>query len=186
MQRWDQLVADLSARAEELDRQRRSGEVAERLRHEVGRLTAVDRLRTAAGGVIAVACEGDLTVRGVLVRVASDALLIQESAHRECLVPWARVLSIGGVPGLFAVPADSPIADRLGLRVLLRAIARDRSAVQVVLRDGSMLAGTIDRVGADFLELAEHAAAEPRRRGAVRQVVIVPLGGLVAVRRGGG
>ncbi len=44
------------------------------------------------------------------------------------------------------------------------------------------LTGTIDRVGADFLELAVHAAWEPRRAGSVRSVALVPLSAIVLVR----
>jgi hypothetical protein len=43
--------------------------------------------------------------------------------------------------------------------------------------------GTIDRVGADFFELAEHALDAPRRRGEVQNVRLVPTAALVAVRR---
>jgi len=42
--------------------------------------------------------------------------------------------------------------------------------------------GTIDRVGADFIEVAVHAAWEPRRAAAVRSVALVPLDAIVLVR----
>jgi hypothetical protein len=57
--------------------------------------------------------------------------------------------------------------------------------VQVVLRDGSVLAGTFDRVAADHVDLAEHPAGEARRAGAVRQVRLLPLAALGAIRSGG-
>jgi len=67
----------------------------------------------------------------------------------------------------------------------LRGIARDRSAVRLLLRDGSALAGTVDRVGADFVELAAHPAGELRRRVEVRDVLVVPTAALAVVRREG-
>ena len=45
--------------------------------------------------------------------------------------------------------------------------------------------GTIDRVGADFVETAVHAAAEPRRRQDVRDVELLPLRAIALVRRSG-
>jgi hypothetical protein len=64
----------------------------------------------------------------------------------------------------------------------LKGLARDRAVVQVVLDDGAVLTGTIDRVGADYLELAEHAADEPRRVEAVRGVRAVVLTAVGVVR----
>jgi hypothetical protein len=47
---------------------------------------------------------------------------------------------------------------------------------------GTELSGTIDRVGADFFELATHAAWEIRRSAAVQGVVLVPLEAVTLVR----
>ena len=71
---------------------------------------------------------------------------------------------------------------RLDLRRALRGLARDRSAVQVVLDDGVVLAGTLDRVGADYVELAEHPADQPRRAEAVQGVRAVVHRAVAVVR----
>jgi hypothetical protein len=70
------------------------------------------------------------------------------------------------------------------MRSALRGIARDRSVVRIDLTgtDGA-LDGTIDRVGADFVDVAEHPPGEPRRRGNVRSSVLVPTAAIAAVRR---
>jgi hypothetical protein len=57
--------------------------------------------------------------------------------------------------------------------------------VRLLLRDGATVEATIDRVGADFVEGASHAPGEARRRQDVREVELVPLSALVAVRRAG-
>ena len=71
---------------------------------------------------------------------------------------------------------------RLDLRRALRGLARDRSVVQVVLDDGVVLAGTLDRVGVDYVELAEHPADQPRRPEAVQGVRAVVLETIAVVR----
>jgi hypothetical protein len=66
----------------------------------------------------------------------------------------------------------------------MRALARDRAAVQVVLDDGAVLTGTLDRVGADYVELAEHPADQPRRAEAVQGVRVIVLAAVAVVRTG--
>jgi hypothetical protein len=51
------------------------------------------------------------------------------------------------------------------------------------LTDATAVDGTIDRVGADFVEIALHAPGEVRRRTEVREVLVMALGELVAIRR---
>jgi hypothetical protein len=74
----------------------------------------------------------------------------------------------------------------LSLRSALRGIARDRSPVRLQLLDGEVVDATVDRVGKDFLDVARHAPGELRRRAEVRDVVLVPLMSLAAVRRRAG
>jgi len=69
-----------------------------------------------------------------------------------------------------------------GANLSLRAVARDRAPVSVLTGGDDGLTGTIDRVGADFVELAAQAAWEQRRGPAVRSVLLVPLGAIRLVR----
>lgn len=182
--RWDALFADLAAQREALDRAEVDSEVAERVRAEVGGLGLVDRARSAVGADLRLRLRGRLDVAGRLAGAGPDWLLLAEPGGREVLVASAQVVSVRGLPRSSATPGSAgAVESRLGVRQLLRAIARDRSAVRIHLVDGSIMNATIDRVGADFVEVATHLPGEPRRRSDVRDVVTLPLAAIVAVRR---
>jgi hypothetical protein len=93
---------------------------------------------------------------------------------------------VSGLGRFTAAPEEGPVRARLDLRRALRGLARDRSAVLVVLDDGAVLSGTVDRVGADFLELARHEPDELRRGPAVREVQAVALPAVAVVRAAAG
>jgi hypothetical protein len=76
------------------------------------------------------------------------------------------------------------VSGKLDLRHALRGLARGRLPVAAVLRDATTLHGTLDRVGADFVEVALHAPGEARRQPAVSAVRTVPLTALSVVRSG--
>jgi len=182
--RWETLFADLSAQAEALERIERDVDVADRTRIETASIRLRDRLAAAVDQSVRLRCAGGVAVSGRLAQVGSDWLLMDEGSAREALLPLAALLTAGGVRrrALDVLPAGS-VASRLGVRHVLRGIARDRSAVLLHLVDGTTISGTIDRVGADFVEVAVHAAGEARRRADVVDVAVVANGALAAVRR---
>ena len=180
--RWTYLFADLESQAEGLVAAELDGEVADRARIETGRLTLVARLRGAVGHPVSLRCAGAGACSGRLDRVGPDWLLVAEVTGAETLVPLRSLLGVGGLGRHSSVPASVPTV-RLGLRSVLRGIARTRAPVRVVLRDGTPVDGTIDRVGADYVEVAEHPFGEARRPGVVHGVRTVPLDGIGILRR---
>lgn len=180
--RWQQLFADLGAQFDEAEAAADRAESASRARAEVGAVRLADRLAGAVGRPVTLRCRGAGQVAGVLAEVGVDWLLVEEEAGREALVAAAAVLAVAGLGRQTAVPESGLVRGRLDLRRAARALARDRSAVHVVLDDGGVLSGTIDRVGADFLELAAHAPDEPRRPGAVHGVLAAPLRAVAVIR----
>lgn len=182
--RWDDLFADLEAQAELLAQRERADEVGERSRIQVGRVSAVDRIRPAEGALVALSVLGGERVDGVLRRVGAQWLLVEEEHGREAVVSLAAVLSVAGLSRRTADAGDVGVVEsRLGLASALRAMARDRAAVRVHLVDARELDGTIDRVGSDYFELARHARGEPRRRGEVHGVALVFNRAVAVIRR---
>lgn len=182
--RWEDLFRDLEAQLEAEQAAELDAEVADRTRREAALLGLVDRARAAIGHSVQLRVNGAGSLQGTLVEVAVAWLLIAEPSGRESLVPWSAVVSMSGLLTWSGVPgAGGQVAARAGLGSVLRRVARDRLPVQVTLVDGAVLGGTVDRVGADFLEMTEHASAEFRRRGEVSGVRTVPFHALAVLRR---
>jgi hypothetical protein len=175
--RWERLFADLEASLEAEERAEFEAEVADLARAERSALHLADRIRAQLGDPLGLRLVDGDAVHGLVAEVGADWVLLTVAAT-AALVPLAAVVGVEGL-GRAAVP---PARLRLGLPVALRALARDRCYVRISLLGGSDVGGTIDRVGADHLDLAQHPADEPRRAGAVRSVRTVPLAALVAVR----
>src|SRR3712207_4493148 len=152
--RWKQLFADLRGQFEEQEIAGERAEWASRARAEMGAVALVDRLRGSVGVGVSLHCRGATRTSGRLVDVGVDWLLLQDDHARSILVALAAVRTVRGLGRRTAVAeATGAVHARLDLRRALRALARDRAAVQVVLDDGSVLSGTVDRVGTDHLEL---------------------------------
>ncbi|GAB4080341.1 hypothetical protein GCU67_16860 [Modestobacter muralis] len=182
--RWEQLFTDLEAQfAAEEAAGERLGEPS-RARAEQGRVRLADRLRGAVGSPVSLRCPGVGELAGRLVDVGVDWVLLAETGDRELLVATRAVAAVAGLTAATAAGEESAVDRHLDLRRALRGLARDRAAVQCLLGDGGVLTGTIDRVGADFVELAEHPLDSPRRRSAVTGVRAVALPAVVAVRTG--
>jgi hypothetical protein len=183
--RWEALFADLEARAEALAAAERAAEADERARIELASVRWRQRVLAALGTAVRLQVAGGLVLSGRIDRVGSDWLLMAEDTGHEALVSLAAVCTVAGLPRYAAAETGSPIESRLTLRSALRGIARDRSSVRMHLVDSAagILHGTVDRVGADFVEVAEHPADEPRRPREVRASVLVPLTALGALRR---
>jgi hypothetical protein len=181
--RWQQLFADLQAQFEAEESAVEQAESASRARAEIGALGIVDRLRGAQGFPVVLACQGAGQIAGVLADVGADWLLLEDDGGRQNLVASRAVRTVSGLGRRTAVPEPAgSVRGRLDLRRALRGLARDRSVVQIVLDDGGVLSGTLDRVGADYVELAEHPVDQLRRAEAVQGVRAVVITAVAVVR----
>lgn len=143
-------------------------------------MTVLDRAMRSIGCTITVVT-GAGAVRGTLDDLGRDWLLVQEDGRHAALVPLAAVTAIVGLTG--RSDDDRGMGRRFGIGVALRAIARDRATVAIHDLGGGFATGTVDKVGADHLDLAEHPADAVRRADALTGHRVVPFAAIGIVRR---
>jgi len=200
--RWQNLFDDLEGQleselgAEEVDL------LAEEERLRLGRLSLRDRIRAiqAAGdGSLGVTTRGGERFTLAVAALGRDwfAGELDAGILRSAIVPLASVVALD--PSLAPTPAQlaalleelevrsgtpeppTALSARLGLAFVLRDLCRRRAAVELVI-GGERLLGTIDRVARDHLDIAEHAAGEPRRTVAVARIRIIAFSAIDVVR----
>jgi hypothetical protein len=187
--RWDDLFADLEGQleqglgAEDLDL------AAEEERLRLGRLALRDRIAAFSGQSLALELRDGCRIEVRIDTIGRDWISGAAAGSRasSCLIPIeaiaAVLLGADRIPDSLAAPAEHPdaLSRRLGLPFVLRDLCRRRLPVEVITPMRAVH-GTIDRVGRDHLDLAEHDPGEPRRSGAVRSVRILPFAHLVLLR----
>ena len=193
--RWQNLFDDLES---QLESELGADEVdllAEEERLRLGRLTLRDRIRALHAEAPAFALGvtlrdgARLTLRIAAIGRDWVAGELDAGAQRSAIIPLAAVAALEPVGGQLAAslrvdPAPEPptaLSARLGLAFVLRDLCRRRAEVEVQVL-GDRRHGTIDRVGRDHLDLAEHAAGEPRRAAAVARIRIVAFAAVDLVR----
>jgi hypothetical protein len=176
--RWQGLFDDLEGQWAAEERRDREAEVADRTRAERARVALLDRCAASRGSRLVLWSVTGEPLEGTLVDLGADWLLLRELAGRELLVAATAVTSISGL-SRSSDPAVT--ARRFAIGYALRALSRDRAAVVVTDRSGGRVSGTIDAVGQDWFDLAEHPVDEPRRAGAVTGRRTVAVSALVSV-----
>lgn len=196
--RWDDLFDDLESQLEQELGAEEGDLLAEEERLRLGRLTLRDRLvamtrpgegvheqlrlvlRDGSATTVAVGSVGRDWIVGELVGARRGSCVVPLTAVAAVL-PSADQLarSVAAEP---AVDAAVSLSARLGLAFVLRDLCRRRAAVELSTAPGERLHGTIDRVGRDHLDLAEHEPGVPRRAASVGRIRILPFGDLLLVR----
>jgi len=144
--------------------------------------------RSAVGCRIAVHLLCGESVQGELTYAGADALVVDDGRH-QVLIPYAAAARYVGL-GRYAFAENSLVRRSIGLAHSLRGLARDRAELSVTINGGAgglRLAGVIDRVGRDYIDLATVIPGEARRSQSVADVSAIPFAALAMIRsrRGG-
>lgn len=195
--RWERLFDDLEAQLGSDEARELAAEVADRTRRERALVGLHERFAAVVDrAVVEVRVTGVGLLRGLVTGCGPDWVLVDHRAEhplsvvsssgaesrvdRPVLVATAAIRSVTGLGG--AEPTGA-VAKGFGLGAALRAVSRDRAVVDVVDVDGVAVTGTLDHVGQDYVQVAEHSADLPRRPENVTAVRAVPFCGIAVVRR---
>ena len=176
--RFDALLAGIVAEAEASDAAALDADIADVERAARAETHVLDRLR--AQQHLTVELAGGALVSGMVATVGRDVVVIAAEDGDGAVPVWGIAAIVN--PGQGTRLAQSA-SERLGLASVARAWARQRCVVRVMRIGAAPLDGTVDAVGVDHLELAEHDPGEPRHPQAVRRQVLIPLGAISAMRR---
>lgn len=176
--RFDALLAGIEAEAEAADAAALDADIAEVERAARAESRLLDRLR--AQRQVSLEVLGGGIVSGLVAMVGRDVVVLAADDGDWAVATWGIAAVVNPEPG-----AEMPrtVSERLGLASVARSWARQRAVVRVVRVAAAPLDGTIDAVGSDHLDLAEHDPGEPRHSDAVRRQVVIPLGAVSAIRR---
>ncbi len=178
--RWDRLFDDLEAQLDQEGSRELDAEVADRTRRERAALDLQSRLLANQGAVVGARLRSGV-LTGVVTDVGPDWLLLELRPEWPVLVSLTALRSVTGLaPGAIT---PTTVARRFALGAALRAVSRDRATVALTDIDSRVTVGTIDVVGADHLEIAEHASDELRRASNVVARHLVPFAAIESVRR---
>lgn len=178
--RFGELFADLAGGLDEQERAQQRLEVGDRTRREHAAIAFVDRLRGAAGQLLELRTSNE-NLSGELVEVGADWVELRAQIRTY----WIPIRGLVAVTGLSTptVAAESvgAIAQRWTFSFALRRLVRDRRGLVLRADGGHTFTGTLDRVGSDFVELAEHAVEMNRRARAVRAIRTIPFSAIELV-----
>jgi hypothetical protein len=174
---FDELEAEFEAGL----RREAEQEAVAAVRTELGATLLWEQLARRLGGEATIIA-GARTFRGTAVASYPEFLVLRAADGTEHLIRYGAAVSVAlpaEPPALRPTPASA--TRRYQLALALRELARRREPVRVELVDATRCDGTIEAVGSDYLEIAEHELGEARRRVAVRARRFVGFEAVVAV-----
>lgn len=175
--RWQRFFEDLEHQLDSEWEAERAALQTESERLRLSRLELRERLGQLAddGADLAVEFSGSRTLRGRVTGAGADWLTLDLDVG---LRGSAAVVPIAAIEAVVTAEPDllrsarsraprPPSSERMTFGFVLRDLVRRRTAVQVHTEGGREWVGTIDRAGADHLDLAVHDPGAARRAEAV-------------------
>jgi hypothetical protein len=174
------LFEELEAEFEASLRRETQQQTVAALRAQASETLLWEALARRVGAHVRVQC-GSRWFQGTLVASYPDFFVLRDgigrAQHLVRLGPAVSVVFPTGHHALSLVPAPP----RYRFVLALRELARRREPVRVELADGNEATGTIEAVGNDHLEIAEHDLGEARRQAAVSGRRFLALAAVAAV-----
>lgn len=178
----DPFLRHLEIKAAAGQRFEAQARTAEALRAATSELRLWQQLSRLIGTRIDVQA-GAIHVSGQLAGSYPDYLVV------DCDSGWTHLVRLGAGVTVATAPGAAPtgptsggvLARRYRLQVAALELERRREPVRVVLSGGALTTGTIDQVGRDYLQLAQHALGEPRRAHAVTARRYLPLSAVTMI-----
>ena len=159
------IFEELEAEFEAGLRREAEQEAVAALRAKLGETRQWEALARRIGTELVIRA-GPRSFRGTLVASYPDFCVLQAADGAQHLIPLGPATTIS-LPLQRQPPQPVPAASRYRFALALRELARRREPVRLELAAGGTIAGTIEVVGADYLELAEHDPNEARREAAL-------------------
>lgn len=192
--RWESLFDDLGSQLEQGLAIEEDAVAREDERVRIARLGLRDRLVAMTARRVVVTGRGGAVVTMTVEQVGRDWIAGSSDRGGAGDRPGGLIVPLGAIASvalplelsresLVSAPDRDGLAARLGLAFVLRDLARRRHYVEFTLTAGSS-AGTIDRVGRDHIDVAEHERDEPRRDRVVRRARLIPFEAIELVRLG--
>lgn len=185
--RWERLFDDLEAQLAADEARDLVAEVADRTRRERALLGVHERLLSVLdAGPVAVRVAGVGTLQGSVTGIGPDWVLLAEGhpqgGDHSVLVTYSAIRSLTGLTGRLQEQRPGAVAKAFALGAALRALSRDRAVVALHDVEGVVVTGTLDAVGQDLVDIAEHPADLPRRPENVVGIRTVPFWSIAAIR----
>ncbi len=190
---WDRLFENLEGQLAAEWESERAALDAESERLRISRL----ELRTRLRSLCADSAPATLDLPGHRIRTRLQSLGADwvsvtmtdgESSRAVRIIPLHAIMGLSIDHGLLLASleeSDTPapsLRERMTLGFLLRDFARRRTPVRIIGVDGADLHGTVDRAGADHLDLALHDPGTARLAGAVQGFRLLPFAGVASVQ----